>query len=111
MDDKPLLLGIDFGRLESQMLIHYVTARREGTLVYRPVDDLEEYFKDIEHPAPPTSVITGSGFNFAIMDEYFNFMDVEPVEPIIEPPPMKQNGRSAAYLAHDPSKRHRRIRS
>lgn len=110
LDDKPLLLGIDFGRLESRMLIHYVTARHDGTLVYRPVDP-EEYFKDVERPAPPTSVITGSGFNFAIIDEYANFMDAEPPQPVIKPPPMKQNGRSAAYLAHDPTKRHRHIRS
>lgn len=47
---------------------------------------------------------------YQLMDKYGNFP--APMEQTIpDGPPLKQNGRSAAYLAHDPSKRHKRIRS
>ena len=92
------------------MLIQLLSVRKDGKLIYTPIDPVD-FYKGIDRPAEPIHVTTGRGANFVIIDEYANFMDVEPEAPSIEPPPMKQNGRSAAYLAHDPTKRHRRRRT
>lgn len=98
------LLGMDFGRVESRMLIQYMTMKSDGTFVYTPIDP-KDFYRDVDQPRPLR--ITGTNFSLVIIDEFADICP-EPVEP--QAPPMKQNGRSAAYLAHDPTKRHKRRR-
>ena len=98
------ILGMDFGRLESRMLIQYMTMKADETFLYTPIRP-EDFYRDIRQ-SPPVR-ITGSDFSLVIIDEFADICP-EPVEPIAKP--VKQNGRSAAYLAHDPTKRHKRRR-
>jgi hypothetical protein len=105
LDEAPVLLGMDFGPLESRMLIQLMTAKPDGTFIYTPVDP-EEFYKDGTRSG--RMKITGRDFDFIIIDEYGDFPTPAPVEEFFDQPPIKQNGRSAAYLAYDPTKRHRR---
>lgn len=90
---EPLLVGVDFGPIESRAVAALVSYDNEGRMVIKHIFPEEFY--------------SGRTANFIIIDE---FMDIEPIEKMRFEKPVKQNGRDASYLDLDPTKRHRKCK-
>lgn len=86
---EPLLVGVDFGPIESRAVAALVSYDNEGCMTIKHIFPEEFY--------------SGRSADLIITDE---FMDIGPVEKLRFEKPIKQNGRDASYLNLDSTKRH-----
>jgi len=110
-DLESFLIGMDFGRIEAHVAAMLVTLGKSGP-EYRPVSMRELYGNGVITIDSMTGTemhgIRGKKVDFVMIDDAFDWPTPEQRE--LDGPPMKQNGRSAAYLVHDRTKRQGRKR-
>jgi hypothetical protein len=87
--DAPVIIGVDYGKLEQTVM---ALVMGMGVSVIHITAD---------------TPLQGLKADLIILDEFFSKM---PEEGISDGEPVKQNGRSAAYLSFDKTKRHKMMK-
>lgn len=102
-EDIPLVIGTDYSSVERRVLDYmhatFVHESAGGSPTPRGKIDLFEYDDHFRINLEGSGEIDGTFMRGAM-----------PFDRLLQPkkPAKKQNGRSAAYLDHDPTKRHKR---
>lgn len=89
LENTPAIVGVDYGKLEQRVMA--LVMGMGASVIHITAD----------------TPLQGLKADLIILDEFFSEI---PEEGINDGEPVKQNGRSAAYLAFDKTKRHKMMK-